>query len=461
MSNCELCERKGVLIFPVRYAIACPGGAMHAPGLAGNFKIDGAPREVGKAKYTLRSMRQGYLYAFDEKRKSLRAYVVTAKGQLWNFNSDFLPPPPETIKFGCTNQAEVAYSRCIDITHQASNAATHLWIGWSSVVWTKAMIARVHDGAWRKKHMQCIDVAAMLAGSAPHTGEFDQYHAKIAHFGMDKEALERAFSFSNTPIVQEQSQSKLHKLIGLTMARHGPYNKGYIVGLNDPVGITHDLSELTTPSVDAGFNEDIARGKMVYELLQSTEAGLREEAVQGVAKADAVAKYYAAHPDKGGDLYNETRKWWHVLTAGGHDAYAARIAADKKKYGTDLAARQRAAAEHAWRDVTFDGSTPKLDQARINNFPALYASTLKEFEPEYENIARSHHAWLTSEQLANWMDGVHDPADLRSGYAYSESVLQCIGAGINTGMCSTQLMTWLNSGNLSGNRNLYGRGLLF
>jgi hypothetical protein len=461
MSSCELCARKGVLIYPVRYAIACPGGAAEAPGLSGNFKIEGAPMEVGKAKYTLRSMRQGYLYAFDEKRKALRAYVVTGQGQLWNFNTDFLPPQPETIKFGCTNQAEVAYSRCIDITHKAGDAATNIWIGWSSVVWTRALIAKVGDPAWRKKHMQCIDVAAMVAGTAPHTGEFGKDYEKIAHFSMSKDEMEKAFSFSNTSVVQEQSQAKLHQPIGLTMAVHGPYNKGFIVGLNDPVGITNDLSELTTPSVDAGFDEDIARGKMVYELLQKTEAGLREEAVQGVGKADAVAKHYAANPEKGGDMYNSTRNLWQMLKVGGFNAYDARVAADKKKYGVDLVARQRAAADHAWADITFDGPNPQLDQARINNFPALYASTMKAFEPEYEKIARTHLAWLTSEQLANWMDGVHDAGDLRSGYAYSESVLQCIGAGVSTGVCSEQLMVWLNSGKLSGNRNLYGRGLLF
>ncbi len=461
MQSCELCARKGVLIYPVRYAIACPGGAAAAPALSGNFRIDGGPLEVGKARYTLRSMRQGYLYVFDEKRKSLRAYVVTGQGQLWNFNTDYLPPLPETIKFGCTNQAEVAYSRCVDIIHKGGDAATNVWIGWSSVVWTRALIGKIGDPAWRKKHMQCIDVAAMIAGTAPHTGEFGRDHAKIAHFSLSKAAMEQAFSFSNTPVAQEQNQSKLSQSINLTMAKHGPYNQGFIVGLNDPVGITNDLSELTTPSVDAGFNEDIARGKMIYEFLQATEKGLRDEAVQGVEKADAVAKNYAAHPEKGGDLYNGTRRFWQMLKAGGFEAYDARIAADKKKYGVDLAARKRAAADHAWTDITFDGPKPLLDQTRINGFPELYAATLKEFEPEYEKIARTHLAWLTSEQLANWMEGVHDTEDLRSGYAYSESVLQCIGAGVNTRVCSEQLMVWLNSGKLSGNRNLYGRGLFF
>lgn len=461
MAYCELCARRGVLIYPVRYAVACPGGAALAPALAGNFKIENAPADVGKAKYTLRSMRAGYLYAYDEKRNRLRAFVVTIQGQLWAFDAPKLPPRLAATTPACANPAEAAFTRCIDIIHQAGNEATNIWIGWSSVVWTKPLVAKVADPTWRAKHMQRIDIAAMVAGKAPHTGEFATKKQHIAHFSMSKDDLDKAFSFSNTPVYYEKNQSHLRDGIAATMATHAPYNKGFIVALNDPVGITNDLSELTIPTVDAGFNEDIARGKMVYELLQTAETSLREEAMQGVKKAEAVSQYHAANPERGGDIYNPIRTGWAILKAGGRGRYDAKVAADKKKYGDHMLGRQRAAAQLAWDDVSLEGTKKLLDEGRIKDFPKVYSDTLRTFEPQYQQLARLHHAWLTSLQLANWMDGVHDNNDIRSGYAYSESVMQCIGAAVNTEPCSKQLFEWFNSGKLSDYRNLYGRGLLF
>ncbi|WP_311767652.1 toxin VasX [Burkholderia sp. Bp8998] len=92
--GCPLCDRQSLLIYPVRYAIACPRGAAKAPALSGNFKIDGrAPQAVASAKYTLRALRQGYLYTYDEKRKRLSAYMVLDDGSLWYFPPDTTPPP--------------------------------------------------------------------------------------------------------------------------------------------------------------------------------------------------------------------------------------------------------------------------------------------------------------------------------------------------------------------------------
>jgi hypothetical protein len=73
----------------------------------------------------------------------------------------------------------------------------------------------------------------------------------------------------------------------------------------------------------------------------------------------------------------------------------------------------------------------------------------------------THVGWLRSEQLANWMEAVHDDADIRSGYAYNESVSQCIGHAVCTQPCIDQLTSWISDENLKSPRNLYGRALLY
>jgi len=209
--NCSLCDRKSLLIYPVRYAIACPRGAAKAPALTGNFRIDArAPQSVATAKYTLRALRPGYLYTYDEKRRRLRAYMVLPDGLMWNFVPGHLPPPESSMRrtaTGCATTGDLSFvslGRCVDVEHTPGiDEATNLWIGWSNVAWTKALVQKalnVHEGPkWRAQHMQCIDVKAMVAGSAPHTGEFQASRAHVASFAMDGQALKDAFDFGNTP----------------------------------------------------------------------------------------------------------------------------------------------------------------------------------------------------------------------------------------------------------------------
>jgi hypothetical protein len=110
MTACSVCARKGILIYPVRYAIACPAGAAEAPGLSGNFRIENAPTCIGKAKYTLRALRAGYLYAYDEKRKRLNAYMVMPNGILWKFTIEHMPPRPTTQPLNnCQNPDELTF----------------------------------------------------------------------------------------------------------------------------------------------------------------------------------------------------------------------------------------------------------------------------------------------------------------------------------------------------------------
>ncbi len=459
MPTCEFCDRTGLMIYPVRYAVACPAGANGVPGLSGNFKIEQAPQEIGTAKYSLRAMRAGYLYAYDEKRKRLKAYLILPMGHLWHFPVDMPPPEPARIQFHCIEPGDLVRSHCVDIDHSPSDPATKLWLGWSSVLWTPASLKQIHDAPWRRKHMQCIDVPAMLAGSADHTAEFKASYKSIAHFGADTKAMNKAFGYSNTPVRDEIRQHNWGGKIAETMATQAPYNKGFIIAVNDPVGITNDLSELVLPSLDAGFNEDVYRGKMVADLIESTKQRVQEQARNDLVFDEKMAAEAANNAE--GDTYNATKTLWRIIKAGGPGNYDKKIAADKKKFGQDLAGRQEAAASNAWEAVITDGNKTTLDTARLEAFPARYEAEVKQFEPIYKQLTYAHANWLKSEQLAAWMDGVHDSKDIRSGYAYSESVAQCIGKAVTTEPCSDQLKAWLSSEKLHDIRNLYSRALLF
>jgi uncharacterized membrane protein YsdA (DUF1294 family) len=476
--GCPLCDRHSLLIYPVRYAIACPRGAGKAPALSGNFRIDGrAPQSAGDAKYTLRALRQGYLYAYDEKRKRLSAYMVLDDGSLWQFPPDVTPPPgaKDALTQSCISRAETDFEslgRCVSVAHTpGSDEAANLWIGWSNVRWTKDLVHnKIEDEAWRKQHMQCIDVPAMLAGEATDTGEFEATRDSIAHFAMDERSMKEAFGFSNRGPKDEirQRQRDTAKRIGAAMAK-SPNKKGFVVAVNDPVGITNDLAELTVPNEHNGFDAQIYWKYISAQLLERAEAGVRAQAkavtglTYGASKniADINVANVAARapvaPDPIG-LFHVMRSWFKT---GSLD----QAMKDESRKTNDIVATQEEAGHAAWQEASTkigpDGKrSPVLDEEALKRFPNEYQQVLDAFKPKWQPLVEAHAAWLKSPLLAEWMAGVHDPKDLRSGYAYSESCAQAIGSAAGTEPCKKVLHEWLN-GQASDLRNLYARALMF
>ena len=476
--GCPLCDRQSLLIYPVRYAIACPRGASKTPGLSGNFRIDSrAPQSVGEAKYTLRALREGYLYTYDEKRARLTAYMVLADGSLWQFPPDTTPPPggKDALTQSCIGRAETDFEslgRCVSVAHTpGSDEAGNLWIGWSNVRWTRNLVHhKIGDAAWRKLHMQCIDVPSMLAGGAADTGEFEATQSSIAHFAMDDRAIKEAFGFSNRAPKDElrQRQREVAKRIRAAMAK-SPNERGFVVAVNDPVGIANDLAELTVPNQHNGFDEQVYWKYVSAQLLERAEAGIRAQAkavtglTYGASKniADVNVANMAARapvaPDPVG-FFHVMRSW--IKTGSFEQAV-------KEESGKldDIAATQEAAGNAAWEEASTragpDGKRSSvLDEDALKRFPDEYRQALNAFKPKWQPIVQAHAAWLKSELLADWMAGNHDTQDLRSGYAYSESCAQAIGAAAGTDECKSVLNEWL-SGQASDTRNLYVRALMF
>jgi len=478
-ASCPLCDRKSLLIYPVRYAIACPRGAAKAPSLSGNFKIDGrAPQSVATARYTLRSLRPGYLYTYDEKRQRLRGYMVLEDGIMWSFPPGTRPPPGEAeqeLTRGCAMAGDLKFEslgRCIDVEHTpGADEATNLWMGWSNVQWTKALVEKVSDANWRKLHMQCVNVPAMLAGAATDTGEFQASQAKVAHFAMDETAMKDAFGFSNRAPKDEIKlrQRNLAKRIGDAMAQ-SPLKKGFIVAVNDPVAVTNDLAELTVPNLNNGFDQDIYWKWMSAQLLERAEAGIRGRAREmtgmsyGISKtiADANALNAKAGVEPAPDAVGLFRFLYNAAKKGSFD----QALKEDERNVNDIPGAQKKSEDEAWEDATTktgsDGKpTSVLDEKALGNFKTEYQNALTAFKPKWQPLVQAHADWLKSQLLAEWMAGVSDVKDIRSGFAYSESCAQAIGVAAGTEDCKKVLDDWLGSTQASNIRNVYARALMF
>ncbi|MBR8225965.1 T6SS effector BTH_I2691 family protein [Burkholderia ambifaria] len=480
-ASCPLCDRKSLLFYPVRYAVACPRGAAKAPGLSGNFKIDSrAPHSVATAKYTLRALRPGYLYTYDERRRRLRAYTVLEDGIMWSFPPSSTPPPADAENLmtqGCANAGDLSFEtlgRCVDIEYTPgcdNPAGMNFWIGWSNVRWTKELVFnKIHDVSWRKRHMQCIEVAKVLAGAADDTASFEKDHSKIAHFSLNEQAMRDAFGFSNRDPKSEitQGKRKLPPRI-IDAMRATPNKQGFILAVNDPVGLTNDLAQLTVPNLDNGFDEQMYWKWTSAQLLERAEAGIRAHAkaitgfTYGVSKS--VADVNVANMNARQPAVSDPIGFYHVMRAWIKTGDLDQAVKDVSRKTENVPATQEAAANDDWDDAAFkvgpDGKrTSVLDEDALKRFPQEYQQALDAFKPKWQPLVQAHADWLKSQLLAEWMIGVHDSNDLRSGYAYSESCAQAIGAAVGTDACKKVLDEWLN-GQAANIRNLYARALMF
>lgn len=199
---CNFCNRQGLPILPVRYAIGRTDRG-NAPVLPLGFG-DGVTsiQLPDSVRYTLRLLRSGFLYTFDEHRREWRAYVVNEQSYLQEFAIHAESPPNVEDKiFGaaCRAKGDPYRARCFTVKDAAR--ATNVWVGFSDVAWTanvrkayeKAILDKTNsaDATERRSTLQRIDVAAWRDRKpTPHMATFDAIR-HVAEFVADGAALHR------------------------------------------------------------------------------------------------------------------------------------------------------------------------------------------------------------------------------------------------------------------------------
>ncbi|RBF22615.1 hypothetical protein BRM26_18340, partial [Xanthomonas oryzae pv. oryzae] len=194
--NCQFCNKQGLPILPLRYAVARKGMG-DAPAVTAPFVV--AEKEQKKedfslpddiASYTLRLLREGYLYVYDELRKEWSAYVVTSGGYLFAFDPHGKAPPGGwgKVEFTCSRAGDAFIARCITVKDAAR--ATKVWLGFSDVTWTAAVLQKHADAAYRQAHMRCLDIAQWRAGGQlQHASDFAELASRVAEYATTPEQL--------------------------------------------------------------------------------------------------------------------------------------------------------------------------------------------------------------------------------------------------------------------------------
>ncbi|WGS49818.1 hypothetical protein LFL96_19040 [Paraburkholderia sp. D15] len=436
-SSCNMCKKKGLPILPVRYGVVADTNAHSAAGalpVGGSFGAGVTGIALKKAKYTLRTLRYGYVYVLYPSTKRWQAYAVTAEGNLYDYPLDITIDRRFEKPFSCHQPGHAQLAQCITIDN-AQNAGT-VYLAFSDVLWTKAVrdLYASNFMGCRDKRMQTLDATGAHSGnsSQPHAASVGQLGSLLNEYGTGKHPdsmLTGCFPYNDragqTPALKKAMDSIQP-------------NKGLVFALWDAVGITQELNfeqRLAFGTALEPFHHGIWAESAINALHKAVIAGEKTAIANAVQTLTTNAYSGAAITAvfDGGKLMEKQLKT---------------INDQKDK---DLAG----AASDAWKPYS-----THYRQTAIDEFKRKTAASMK---PVHENIlaplSLDHKAWLSSDALLNVLHLDYEQGCLQSGLEYTLTFTLCIEGSADRKEAIDQLVQWAN-GSVEDMRNPLLRALV-
>lgn len=487
---CPNCTKAGLPLLPLRYSIACNDAEVkiRAPELAEPFGegVTEIPLPEELARYTLRMLRAGFLYVFNEKRGSWSAYEVEEDGRLLEFPFLDRSPPPvveDVPKMVCSRHGDPAISKCVIV--KDAHKAGSIWLAFTATAWTPA-VKRLHERQdVREKHMRRIDVGQWVKDQGgqnqPHLDSLSQIQARVAEFNVPLDSPDeilpgliagavgetvsamtvtsyRAYASSLVDFFSCANDIGAFLSEVASVGERGRAVSGSsghfppcMVALDDPSGIAMDIASL----MNERLAEFMVRPDIKRPLVISTAIGSLERAVRNNGELERVAQ---VQEDAVNDLHVWNRPGWdpRIRTESLKSSHERRLKADAV-YRADWEARASRAREDATAQLTEDDVNQagesawakyqrKLQDGQPNKWQQeVYTPAVKAFDKTViMPLAHSHVGWLTSEKMSSYMDSNHDPDDPDSGVAYCDTVLLCIQDTQAISINSAQYAKWLS-----------------
>lgn len=152
-----LCTTKGLTVLPVRYTVVPENIHTALPGWANDPRITGVTL-ASNEKYTLRALRQGYLYVFYEKGKQgtnyWQCYSVAPDGSLWLQQVASNPAPVD--KALCETGEHIAQNVEF-MSIESPDKCGNVWFAFSQYPWEQETLDRYRsDTKARSERMQKV-----------------------------------------------------------------------------------------------------------------------------------------------------------------------------------------------------------------------------------------------------------------------------------------------------------------
>ncbi|ARK80145.1 hypothetical protein BOC40_06700 [Burkholderia pseudomallei] len=428
--SCNMCKKKGLPILPVRYSAFADTKAHSASGamrlMGGKFGDGVTNIALKRSKYTLRTLRYGYVYVFYPKTGRWQAYAVTAEGYLYEYPLDMNIDRTLEQPFNCHQPGHAQLAQCITI--EDAQKAGVVYLAFSEERWTK----KVRDTyatnfmGCRDKRMQKFDAAAWFNGSTqqPHAESVTHVADLLNEYkGSPPDALSSAcFAYHNRA---GQAPALKKAMDSITP------DKGLVFALWDAAGITQELNFEQRAAFGATlepYGHGIWAASAIDALHDAVVASAKEDVESGsrLMEANAFEGLGATAAFDGGKMLEKQLK-----------------SIEKSKEAGLVSA-----GPEAWKPYT-----THFRQQAIVDFRQHMADSLKQEQTTtLVPLSQDHQAWLTSPALLNVFQFDYEAGDCRSGVAHTRMLTNCIEGAADRKETVDVLVKWAK-GDVSDMRN--------
>lgn len=484
--NCKFCDKQGVWIYPLRYAVAVAANPANLQALPGAL-----PSSLGQnvtdialsanARYTARVSRGGYIYALIERSgvRYWQAYLVVEDSLLYQFDSE--NPPRQTVEFSCERTSCGIDASVISINEVSDVSA--VWLMFSPSALTKAKLDEYKknaDAYAGMGKMQVFDVKAWSTTGTFQTHMLTPDHLKtnvpefVLH-AQGKDALTSPLglvmkaqmfpainaAYAGTPPKADGGENGY---LGV-LAQRLKAQKAMVCVLFDHIGIAQELNDFRNAPM-AGIEHYLAtvdkygasnlQRLQVYEAIREIEKGMKTGLIT------STQKFQDDHRQWSDGRMNQQLEFAKRLRADGRVEDAISIEKDvenkrvvrEQNYNQHLEAAKRDAQENWAKDYA---SRLDLDEM------ALFDRVLKKHTQAASDAAAAragdHLKWFEADRLVNTFE-MFDPANAPSGYDFAvQSAICTYGlSGCKAG--EEKIDSWLRAPEVE-RKNLYFRGVYY
>lgn len=175
-NRCNVCNYKGLVVYPARYAVVPK--AMEAPGLGPFAGTRVTDVTLTQSQYALRVLRQGFVYLFYEKGKYGKnyweTYSVAPDGSLWK-QLDANAARATSEVPSCSRDGHSAYRTRYLVIEKPEKCGT-VWMAFSEHKWAQTTRDNYKKLEARKQRMQPIEPSAWVGDTSPgdHAAELNE-----------------------------------------------------------------------------------------------------------------------------------------------------------------------------------------------------------------------------------------------------------------------------------------------
>jgi hypothetical protein len=433
--KCGFCDRDGYPILPVRYAVlpSYLAAAGTKPLSAVSTLETFAKQQLQVNKYTLRTLRKGFVHVYLGTPGMWQTYVVTDDGYL-RLLADPDDPDWKTdrpLTEACKRAGDNIPASFITIPHGHDK----VWIAFAEDVWSPAVRAEYQRNPG--KRMQPCDVAALAShpDATKHSFEIGPDNTRLhdmvfEYVGQEQEYLSRrGYSGGNWNQSGIQAAKKnnvwqsLHgnfaragqsaaltsyvKSIADKRKAMGKPGKVSAFALYDAVGIVKELNGHTHDRIEwrQAYNAAVARPLLVSQAIVGLKKQIEAATQAAITKDEGERKI----PDK----VSETYHFGDGITVPGSIQTVTTTRAER------IADQQK---------TTWEKLKKSYNEAERGKFEQRYTKQMSDFASQISNCDHDWAAWARTDDWKAWL-GDYDTEKLHENVKLMTMCAPCLAGG--------------------------------